>query len=56
MIELEHSNLVGQSVKFKTVVNYNRVLESGSSLGVVLTPQDGYIAKPDHDEPTTESG
>lgn len=50
MVEIQHSNLAGQSVKFKTILNFERVLEQGCSLGVLLTPQDGYITKPDIDE------
>lgn len=45
MVEFEHSNLYGQSVKFKTVVNYDRALNPTSTLGVLLKPQDRYIAK-----------
>lgn len=45
MLELEHSNLAGPSVKFKTVVNYEKTLESGSYLGVSFRHQDGYIQK-----------
>lgn len=45
MIELEHSKLAGPAVKFKTVINYNRVLEEADSLGVALVPQEGYINK-----------
>lgn len=50
MIEMEHTKLVGPTVKFKTVINFDRALSPETSLGVVLTPQDGYIVKPDLDE------
>lgn len=49
MIEFEHCNLYGQSVKFRTVVNYDRCLDSGDTLGVVLLPQDGYIVPEGND-------
>ena len=42
MLELEHSNLAGPSVKFKTVVNYERILEPGSFVGVTFSPQECY--------------
>lgn len=45
MLELEHSNLAGPSIKFKTVVNYEKTLEPGAYLGISFKPQDGYIAK-----------
>lgn len=42
MVELEHSRLVGEEVKFKTIVNFDRVLGVSNSLGVILVPQSGY--------------
>jgi hypothetical protein len=47
MIELEHSNLAGPEVKFKTVINYERILEPKSFIGVSFKSQEGYITKPD---------
>lgn len=47
MLELEHSNLAGPEVKFKTVINYERTLEPNSFLGVSFRSQDGYITKPE---------
>lgn len=43
VIELEHSNLAGPLVKFKTVVNYERILEPKSYLGTSFTRQETYI-------------
>jgi len=45
MLELEHSDLAGPAVKFKTVVNYERTLKPGSYLGVSFERQDGYITQ-----------
>lgn len=50
MVELEHCKLAGDAVKFKTIVNYNKILKPEESLGVALIPQDSYLMKPDHDE------
>lgn len=49
MLELEHSNLAGPSVKFKTVINYERVLEPNSLIGLLFKSQDGYITKDSDD-------
>lgn len=50
MVELQHSNLVGRSVKFKTILNFERSIDHGTPIGVILLPQDGYISKPDYEE------
>lgn len=40
MVELEHSRLVGPSVKFKTVINYDRSLAPNETLGLTFVPQE----------------
>lgn len=47
MLELEHSDLAGPQVKFKTVINYERTLEPNNFIGVTFKSQDGYITKPE---------
>ncbi|CAA3006449.1 Hypothetical predicted protein [Olea europaea subsp. europaea] len=46
-LELEHSNLAGPDVKFKTVINYERTLDPKHFIGITFSPQEGYIAKSD---------
>lgn len=38
MLEIELPKLVGPSVRFKMVVNYDRALESENNLGIAFIP------------------
>lgn len=50
MLELEHSNLAGPLIKFKTVINYEKSLDSNTLIGVSFRSQDGYIKRDDDDD------
>lgn len=50
MLELEHSNLAGPIIKFKTVINYEKSLELNTLIGISFKSQDGYIRKDDDED------
>lgn len=45
ILELEHSNLAGPLVKFKTIVDFKDVMAPDTCLGLLFTPQNDYIVK-----------
>lgn len=50
MLELEHSNLAGPLIKFKTVINYEKSLKPNSLIGLTFKSQDGYMKRDDDDD------
>lgn len=50
MLELQHTNLVGPTVKFSTIINYHRAIEKSETLGVALLRQEGYITRQINDK------